>query len=517
MGRQASRNFKPMGAPANTIASDMRGSIGDVKPGGMTEIDGRIAQSADSLPLDYYQSPGARELAHKVKVGDPAAIKKMAQDMAKRLPDGATLVPVPSRSGTATVTRQLADEISNITGSPVADVIKGDARGSWYDAKKGGAGVAPDFKFKLSGEPPKNPVLIDTVKDTGATLDQARKVIPNARELVHSSVAQSADSLPGNAPNTIGKGERGAIGVKGDKPLIYTNEDLSVTPDVPQFGLDRYEAPRGKPAALKGLLGKRTANRMSEYAKAGEEGGKGWYNLDPLREQFVAELGEVEGNAQFRRYTDHLAATSPREKVKQNVKRGSLFHQMERTGEPFAHLKNPGKGDGPGTEIPKGYGSLGHETQRYLLSDLEGGGHFSSMGRPKTSSFAENLSGNQTPMTIDTHNMAALMNNKGTKRSPTPGEYKYIEDFEADIADQLGMTPAQFQASVWVGAGNDTGVADVRPFLDVFNDVVVETAEKRGITPAEALKQFIKGEKPLLGLAGMLSAGTLMEPDQPVE
>lgn len=291
----------------------------------------------------------------------------------------------------------------------------------------------------------------------------------------------------------------------------YRIEELQQVPMVAQTPLERAKPVKGKrPKSLDYLLGKRTENRMSEFAKRGDESGAGraWYNLDPLRELFVDELGVMKGDEQFKRYTDFLAATSPREKVKQNVKRGSLFHYLERQGEPFAHLRNPGKVGDPTQEIPAGYGSLGHETQRHLLKDLEGGGHFSGLTRPKVSSFAENLAGNQWPITIDTHNISALTGGKW-KRSPTPAEYGYIEKFEADIADKLGMTPAQFQASVWVGAGDETGVADVRPFLDVFNDVVVETAKKRKITPADALRQFIRGEKPLLGLAAAITGGTI--------
>ena len=295
------------------------------------------------------------------------------------------------------------------------------------------------------------------------------------------------------------------------RSIPYSLEELQQVPMVAQSPLERAQPAKGKrPKSLDRLLGKRTETRMSEYAKRGDESGAGraWYNLDPLREVFVDELGVMKGDEQFKRYTDFLAATSPREKVKQNVKRGSLFHYLERQGEPFAHLRNPGKVGDPTQEIPAGYGSLGHETQRHLLKDLEGGGHFSGLTRPKVSSFAENLSGNQWPITIDTHNIKALTGGKWS-RSPTPAEYGYIENFEADIADKLGMTPAQFQASVWVGAGAETGVADVRPFIDVFNDVVVETAEKRGITPAEALKQFVRGEKPLLGLAAAITGGTI--------
>lgn len=438
----------------------------------------------------------------KATLEDPNTPEQAKKELVEGL-GGGSIYPVQAAPGrvfdAGKLRRQEADEL-------LAHIMLNEDRYNSFSQIKGDGSMAIDpldpdesyqriWDYLKSGqwEVVENPVVQEWIKDKGY---DSFRVIEGAGDFVGNLGVYDPDRV------------RSAIrAVKGD-PVRYDVEDLKVTPNVPQVPLERVDPPRGKPGTLKGLLGKRTEKRLSEYAKAGEEAGRGWYNLDPLRRQFIEELGPVEGNRQFGRYTEFLAATSPREKVKQNVKRGSLFHYLDRRGKKFAHLRNPGKGDYPSEEIPAGYGSLGHETQRHLLADLEGGGRFSSLTRPKTSSFAENLAGNQAPMTIDTHNIAALTGGKW-KRSPSVGEYKYIEQFESDIADKLGMTPAQFQASVWVGAGEDTGVADVRPFIDVFNDVVVETAKKRGITPMEALKEFIRGEKPLLGLAAALSSGTI--------
>jgi len=284
---------------------------------------------------------------------------------------------------------------------------------------------------------------------------------------------------------------------------LFDLSDLRKVPDVPQVPLERYDPPRGMPKGLASIITPENAARLEEIAKRGMDmGGPEWYNLEPLRLKFVAEKGEEEGNRLFRRYVDYVAATSPRSKVDANIRRGSYFYGREMQGLPVADLKNP--------QLPKGYGHLAHETQNALLRDLEGGGTFGALNRPKTTSFAENLAGNQEPMTIDTHNMALVV---GPKRSPSQTEYRYLEDFQAEIADKLGLTPAQFQASLWVAG--DTGVANPRPFMEIFDQVVERTAVKDKKSKEEVLKDFITGDAPLYGL-GTLMSGLMVQDDKPV-
>lgn len=284
------------------------------------------------------------------------------------------------------------------------------------------------------------------------------------------------------------------------------SQDLSRVPNVPQRPLERYVPPRGRPANLSPLLTPETGSRMLEYARRGEQaGGREWYNTEPLRRAFEEELGTGPGQERYNRFMDIVAATSPRSKVDQNIRRGSYLLAEDVAGRPIADLKNP--------DFPAGYGHLAHETQNYMLRDLAGGGSFSALNRPKVSSFAENLKGNQAPMTIDTHNFAAITGNMKNKKSPSNTQYKYLEDFQVELADKMNMTPAQFQASVWMGA--DTGVADARPFMEVFDDVIARTAERDSKSKTEVLRDFIRGDAPLYSFAGgaMLGAGQLIAPE----
>lgn len=129
--------------------------------------------------VDYYGDKGARQLAHAAKQGDEQSIKAMAARMAPSIPAGSTLVPVPSRSGVATTSLQLANAIAAITGSPVSDVLRGSDRPSLYDAKHAGKTLTTaDFGYSLQADPGANPVLIDNVFATGTTLAAIRSALP---------------------------------------------------------------------------------------------------------------------------------------------------------------------------------------------------------------------------------------------------------------------------------------------------------------------------------------------------
>ena len=288
-----------------------------------------------------------------------------------------------------------------------------------------------------------------------------------------------------------------------DEGNLRHYQDLNEVPDVPQVPLERYEPPRGRPATLDSILIPENAARLSETAERGAEmGGKEWYNLEPLRHAFVEELGDS-GNDAFGRYVDYVAATSPRSTVASNIRRGSHFYQLDRNGQPVAGLTN--------ADMPKGYGHIAHNTHDNKLREIEENGGLLPMKGPKVSSFAENLKGNQQPMTIDTHNFSAVRNEPDVKKSPSNTQYKYLEEYQAEIAESLGMTPAQFQASVWMAG--ETGVADARPFMEVFDDVLTRTAEKNKTTRSQALRDFINGKMPLFGMAGLMSGLQLARPE----
>ena len=283
-----------------------------------------------------------------------------------------------------------------------------------------------------------------------------------------------------------------------NNPRLLRTEGLDAVPDVPQFPLDRYDPPRGMPKNLSALMTPETSKRLTEAAKKGEDqGGREWYNTEPLQDEYIKRLGPVEGRVAFAKFIDKVAATSPRSTVASNIRRASYFDNLDRQGQPFAGI--------PKESIPPGYGHLAHNIHNTLMTDLQEGGSFSPEGRPKITSFSQNLQGNYQPMTMDTHNMSAVTGDSSVKKSPTKTQYKYLEEYQSEIADKLGLAPAQYQASVWMGGG--TGVADSRPWIEVFDDVIARTAVRDGKGKDQVLDDFIRGKAPLYSLVG---GGVLM-------
>lgn len=94
---------------------------------------------------------------------------------------------------------------------------------------------------------------------------------------------------------------------------------------------------------------------------------------------------------------------------------------------------------------------------------------------------------------------------------PPQAGYGFLEQLQQAEAAKLGLTPAQYQASAWIGGANRTGVrSSLAPWLNAFEARVALTANKRGLTEEEVLRRFIRGELPLYSLGGATAAGTAL-------
>ena len=496
--RFLTRNGEPVGGdPAFTIGGKQRGSIGvkpEKKPQGLlgpVPMKDSIRSSLDDdgqLVMTHY-SDQALDTVDPEKYGSNLSGKTIAEV------NRSSHLDFENRSSYMLETE--ADRYIRERGiGNVKNKVRVPPQ-QMYDPREDPLGL-----WKLDGKAPSN---TDEVTEAEKRIKDAGFTGYWVNHPTMGHVAQVFDELPVESPLS----------------LRYSHGELSQVPDRPQVPMERYEPPRGIPKGLEDMMSPEVEQRMREYAEAGsKKGGKAWYNLQPLRDAFVHVLGKEEGIKQFDRYVDIVAATSPRSQVEKNIVRGAHLRKEELAGNRLDSHGNLDEETGKakyGREnvLPKGTGHIAHETHQGLLEELADGGHFSSVNRPKTSSFAENLKGNQEPLTIDTHNMAALKGDPKFKKSPSKTQYKFLEDFEAGIAKDVGMTPAQFQASVWMGA--DTGVADARPFMDVFRDVVKNTAKKTGSTFEEVVEGFIKGEIDLMQFmvpvtTGVTGAGLLSTP-----
>jgi hypothetical protein len=343
---------------------------------------------------------------------------------------------------------------------------------------------------------------------------------------------------------------------------VFDLSDTWRVPNVPQTDLPSIDPDAGKRKGLPDHVLNATNDpaikeKMRMIAEAGlKVGGAYWYNAEPLRLAFVTEHGPEEGNAIFEKYMRTVGAVSAGSDVSQNIRTGSYYNVRERQGRPVQGALDE-KGRWVPADLESPYGHKLQGTQYRAYRDIQSGNPLDPEERPKRARFDANLSGNQQPVTVDKHNMRligmlsrdpeflntqieadvnypslgikegdkinfrdAYKNGRFTmdqlidvpaawKDVPEPHHYGALEGFQQDLAREMGISPAQLQAALWVGGGRVTGLRSLpTSFMGAFEGKLQSTAAARGITPQKALLDFIRGKKPLLTpLAGMAGAG----------
>ena len=165
------------------------------------------------MAVDGYRGKLDR-LAHEVKGQDNGeAIERAADLMAPLIPLYSVLVPAPSHKGMATDMLTLANAISRRTGSPVADVLKSEARESQYDAKRttGKPLSAEALGIRMEGKLPTNymPVVIDNVVHSGNTAEACVKALGKGVVLALASAVSQ---------------ERHVASLKRLEPIVYDRD-----------------------------------------------------------------------------------------------------------------------------------------------------------------------------------------------------------------------------------------------------------------------------------------------------
>lgn len=106
------------------------------------------------------------------------------------------------------------------------------------------------------------------------------------------------------------------------------------------------------------------------------------------------------------------------------------------------------------------------------------------------------------------------------KDTPSPTEYQALEQMAQNVAGRYDMTPAQFQASLWMGAGEMTNLADESQgtAMELFRRTLDNRADERGISREDMLKDFIDNKGllavPTTAAGGALTYGLLQDPQQ---
>lgn len=287
-----------------------------------------------------------------------------------------------------------------------------------------------------------------------------------------------------------------------------------------QQELQRFHAARGEPAAVTEAFKGGRVNRLNRLVDEGLiQGGDKWYWLGGMLDKFLLEFGPKEGLKRFDTFMAFNAATSPRSTVAKNIQRASYLYQRWVNGKSVDNLLQPAgtkanpKGKGPA--FPSGLGHLANNIHMENLEKLVRAGGWDPVEQAKIASYLENLKGNFRPVTVDTHNAFVTMgrvNKKGEALGPTDAQFPFLEQRQFVLAERKGLDPAEWQSALWVGAGDITGVDDVRNFPDAMNVRIAKTAEVLGIPEQEAFVRFMNGDTMLYSVMGaLLGAGVFRE------
>jgi hypothetical protein len=323
---------------------------------------------------------------------------------------------------------------------------------------------------------------------------------------------------------------------------LFDTSRLHEVPDVPQTQMPRYEPPRGPSARIQDALAQpEVAGAINDIvAKGVAMGGPRWYNTEPLLARMRTLMPDTDAAAQYARLMDLVAATSPGAKVQDNIRTASYYNYLAANGLPIPD--KPAKGYGAKTQ--------GLHTQNVRnLQDLGGWDIFRN---PKPASFSTNLQGNQRNVTIDTHNFrlpgilardprfleTSIKPEKGEAvemlrpqrwynegslsmddavarpvfwtAKPNNNEYAFYEAWQQQQARELGLTPAQYQASMWIGGGDDTGLGSApEAFLDTLDSRVRYTGDRLNVDHEKVLDRLLRGETPLLATGGAVTLDAL--------
>lgn len=135
-----------------------------------------------------YYDPEVRKVAKELKTQTPSAIKKAVDFLSQQVSENDVLIPMPSRTGKATDTQALAEQIASKTGAKVFNCLVGKARESIYELKLKNENVSQfDFNFQINCEIPKatNYFIVDNVIGTGVSMKNAlQKVVKEIGENV---------------------------------------------------------------------------------------------------------------------------------------------------------------------------------------------------------------------------------------------------------------------------------------------------------------------------------------------
>ena len=275
-----------------------------------------------------------------------------------------------------------------------------------------------------------------------------------------------------------------------------------------------------------------------------------FYHTGPIIDKAMS-LGIPEETArkQLRKFAENYAATSPRTQTEANVRSATLVTAKQKAGLQLSDIVGVGSGGLNEKGYPMMIGPGGIHQQ--LVDDAASGG-FNFNTNPKPATFVENVSGNFSGVTADTHAIRAVFdamneidpgsvpidfiggrNASQTKElraqyeanpssldvsnmisdrlasqkingKSVQTEYAVFSDIYKNVAKKLGVEPAEAQSLSWFANGDKTGLGSApKTIVELINERIDVTAQVLGQTKDEIFKKFLQGSIPLLSLGGL--------------
>jgi len=275
-------------------------------------------------------------------------------------------------------------------------------------------------------------------------------------------------------------------------PSRYQLSGTTLTDIVPKKAdtIAKYEQLANQPESLLRLRGAFDAAKDRPLAKD-------WYAMGQLEKEFIRELGPIEGPKQFRaRFADAMAATTGGADPNSNLMMSAFTNYQK----------------GLGKEIPTTAADLPFPIGgRFVSGNMEQAKRLQDLGlipvtNPKRHNFSANFLGYRDRSTLD-EQMSQLWDPK--MMAPPPNAYGIYEQALAKEAKRAGVEPANFQDIAWAGAKNYPG----KPMIREMNEMLARTNMITGEPQEEILKGFMRGQKPMYGIAGA-GAGVSLDDEE---
>ncbi|MBV28051.1 MAG: hypothetical protein CMQ13_08290 [Gammaproteobacteria bacterium] len=291
-----------------------------------------------------------------------------------------------------------------------------------------------------------------------------------------------------------------------------------------------------------------------------------FYHTGPIIDKAVSlGIPEDRARAQLRKFAENYAATSPKTETEPNLRSASLVTAKQKAGLRPTDII----GVGSGGVNEKGYPMMINPGGLHLkLIDAAAAEGFNFDTNPKPATFVENVSGNLSGVTADTHAIRAVFSamneiepgsvplgfigGKQTKTMSAPEvrkqnqdnykkdpstlnvatmiadtlgsqkidgkdvqtEYAVFSDIYKKVAEKLGVQPAEAQSLSWFANGEKTGLGSApKTIVELIDERVDVTAQALNQSKDEVFKKFMQGSIPLLSLGGLtlLDTGAAQE------